>query len=284
MNTFLHEELLDRLPLYSERTKETLLERIGETTLQAEGVAEPPLSIVVRSRNNVAQLDGLFDDIAAQRYGSEPEIVVVDTESNDGSVGLARKRGATIVPVRQADFSYPKSLNAGFEAASHPWVFSFVDHSALLHRETLQVAARWNARPEVAAAYGTVFPNGNASRTELLAGALLLPSFIQKPAAPAQPKLGFMAANCLVARKDAWQEAGGFDEAYGAGGEDGALGEAFLAAGHTVMQDPALSVFHSHGLGPVKSAMQLAYWMRLSRPHAFSRERLARYRSELRES
>jgi len=47
------------------------------------------------------------------------------------------------------------------------------------------------------------------------------------------------------------------------------------------MQDPTMSVFHSHGLKLAKAAAQLKYWTTLNTPQAFSRQRLARFRPDL---
>lgn len=281
MSTLLHTELIERLPLRSQSIREAMLARISETMVAAKDLRDIPVSIVVRSRNNVAQLESLLNDIDIQSYNAEKEVVVVDTESSDGSRQLAKKLGATVVSLQQQTFSYPKALNAGFEAASNPWVFSFVDHSALTNSETLKVATHWNAHSDVAAAFGTVLPNANAKHNERWAAAAFLPSYFRTPAKAGQPRVGFMGANALTVRREAWEEVGKFDLAYGAGGKDGALGVAFLRAGHLVMQDPTLSVFHSHGVGPIDSLKQLLYWAALDKPQEFSRDKLATFRSDL---
>jgi GT2 family glycosyltransferase len=89
-----------------------------------------------------------------------------------------------------------------------------------------------------------------------------------------------MGANALVVNREAWSEVGGFDEAYGAGGEDGALGRAFLTAGHEVAFEPALAVHHTHGLGPINSLRQLWNWFHMGEPRDFKVADLS-YRTDM---
>lgn len=84
------------------------------------GLADPNVSVLIRSRNNAEQLEMLLDDVRAQNFDGEVEVVLVDTESSDGTVKVGKDFGATIVPVTQEGFNYPNALNRGFAAASHP--------------------------------------------------------------------------------------------------------------------------------------------------------------------
>lgn len=282
-NLLLHEENLLRIPLTGEYLRDGLAQRVGEVALATEGLQDPAVSVVIRSRNNASQLEGLLDDISSQDFDSEVEVVVVDTESTDGTVQVAKQFGATLVPTTQEGFNYPKALNLGFVAASHEWVFSFVDHSALTNTQILRTATRSQSEGDVAGVSGITFPNANATWVELTATAIDFPKRVRKPASTANKTgLGFLATNTSLINKNAWSEVGGFDESYGAGGEDGALAKAILDAGHKIIIDPAMSVYHSHGLGLVGGIRQLRYWQTIGKPHEFNRQQLAKYRRELR--
>lgn len=277
----LHPELIEQLPFNDQRIAIHLNRRVEEVLAETAGLADPNVSVVIRACNRAEQLEELLEDLRAQDFAGEIETIVVDTESSDSTKSVAKNVGATVLNITQADFNYPRALNLGFQAASHPWVFSLVDHSLLTHDHTLKVASRWNECADVAAVYGTVLPNGNASKTELLGAAAFTPSFVKQPAKAGKPGMGFMAANALTVRREAWEEAGGFDEAYGAGGEDTALGREFLERGYQVMRDPAMSTFHSHGVGPIAMAQQFLYWAKVARPYAFSRDALEAFRQDL---
>lgn len=280
----LYPELLEKMPLTGKYITSELAQRAGEVVLASQGVPDSDISVVIRSKNNVAQLSGLLDDLEKQSFEGGIELIVVDTESSDGTPLLAKSAGAEVLTISQADFSYPKALNIGFEAASNPWVLSLVDHSHLAHNQTLRIPARGALNPNVAAASGITLPNANASRTELVASALLLAKDMRRPAQlSAKTGMGTLAANASFIRRDAWEDAGGFDESYGAGGEDGALARKILSNGGDILIDPAMAVHHTHGLSLGDSLKQLRYWSELGRPRDFSQEKLAAYRPELRE-
>jgi len=284
MNHLLHEENLLRVPLTGERIREDLSIRAGEVALAAQGLQDPAVSVVIRSRNNANQLERLLSDVSAQDFAGEVEVVLVDTESTDGTVEIAKEFGATVVPIQQDDFNYPRALNLGFTAASHEWVFSFVDHSLMTNDQVLHIASRSQAEKDVAGVSGITFPNANATWVELTATAINFPKRVKQPASVAtKTGLGFLATNTSLINKAVWSEVGGFDESYGAGGEDGALAEAILRAGHNIVADPAMSVYHSHGLGLIDGIRQLRYWTSLGKPAAFDRQRLAKFRSDLRD-
>jgi GT2 family glycosyltransferase len=131
--------------------------------------------------------------------------------------------------------------------------------------------------------WGLNLPNANATATERLVIALAFPHRLHRPiysASKMEP--GILAANSSLYNKEAWRKVGGFDEAYGAGGEDSMLAAAVMRAGYHVIVDPAMSVHHTHGTGFVDSFKQLMYWQSLGKPRVFSRTRLADFRKELR--
>lgn len=281
MSRLLHEELLLQIPLTGEFVRDSLAERASEVMMSTNGLPDPNVSVLIRSRNNVDQLEMLLEDVRNQRFDGEVEVVLVDTESTDGTVQVGKDFGATIVPVAQHGFTYPNALNRGFAAASHPWVYSFVDHSLLSNDQILRIATRSGAQADVAGVSGITLPNANASWVERAATAVNFPNRVRKPASTASKLvLGFLATNASLISKEAWAEVGGFDEAYAAGGEDGAFAKAVLEAGHKIVVDPAMSVHHTHGLGLADSLRQFRYWTTLSKPQAFSQEKLAKFRKQ----
>lgn len=277
----LHPGRIERAPLTGELMADRLRARAQEVALHAAHRQDPDVSVVIRSRNNVQQLEELFHDFGKQAFDGEVEVVVVDTESRDGTKQLAKRMGATLVHITQEEFNYPKALNRGFVVASNPWVFSFVDHSALATNQVFRTATRWGHQTNVAGAWGMTLPNRNASRTELLGSAVLQRRWLKRKAhVTTDTGMGFMATNCALINRAAWQEVGGFDESYGAGGEDGAFGKALLAAGYEVAYEPALAVHHTHGLSLVNSIRQFRNWSQMGAPRDFEMAQLD-YRTDI---
>lgn len=281
-SVLLHEENLLRIPLVGQALTRWLKTRVIELLRAVEGVADPDITVVIRSRNNLEHLRRLLDDLSRQVFDGQIELLIVDTSSSDGSAELAEQAGHRLLAVSQEEYTHPRALNMGFSRARHPWIFSVVGHSSLSHIFTLKVATRCSTMDRTLGAAGVTLPNFNATNTERIGSVPVVANVLrQRTHAITKDGLGIFAMNTAIVSKKIWQDLGGFDTAYGAGGEDGALCRAALAAQYRVFADPAMSVYHSHGLGPLNSVRQLWHWAHMGKPRDFSVDRLQRYRTDL---
>jgi GT2 family glycosyltransferase len=288
----LHPENLLRVPVRGKQMAQNLERRVQEfrdqvSTLPAD--RSVGISILIRTKNDAGELGQLLDDIRAnQEYFAGPiQIVLVDTESTDDTVKIAKRYDkffeVTIVPIKQARFNYPLSLNVGFKAAKHGLVFTMVGHTALSNKLTLAAAGLYAQRKDYVGGFCYTMPNANASLTELLGFGFALPfSMISKPAKLLTKELmGMMGANCSVVRREVWEELGGYDLRFAAGGEDADFGRRAWKAGYKIMVDPVLTVHHTHGLGPIGNARQFLYWWKLGQPRGFDASKLEKFRPDL---
>lgn len=76
----------------------------------------PSVSVVVPVRDAADQLPGCLDALAAQEYGGEIEVLVVDGRSGDGTASVARGRAGVRV-LDNPRRSRPAAMNAGIAAA-----------------------------------------------------------------------------------------------------------------------------------------------------------------------
>lgn len=238
--------------------------------------SHPDISIVIRTRNNRPLIEGLFEDLHRQAFRGGVQIVLADTESSDGTVATARDLGrnlgleVVVVPVAQQNFSYPAGLNQAFDTADNPYILSLVGHERLSNTRTLDAAIRGSRSPNFGGAYGPALPNANSTRSERLGAIMLgIARMLKEPQRLVKPEVGALASDRAIVSRDVWRELGGYDVAYGAGGEDTDLARRMLAAGIDIVRDPVLTTHHTHGLGPVRSLVQLIEWYRISRPHEF---------------
>jgi glycosyltransferase involved in cell wall biosynthesis len=74
-----------------------------------------PLSVAIITRNAEAELDACLASIAFA-----DEVVVVDSGSSDGTIGLAARHGARVIQKEWLGFGPQKQF--AVEAASHDWV------------------------------------------------------------------------------------------------------------------------------------------------------------------
>lgn len=260
MDFLLHKENFARILLNGSRIQGWLQGRAAQIHEATTGLADPDVSIVIRSRNDGKHIRRLFDDIQAQIFDGKVEVIMVDTQSRDDTAEYARSQGAKIVTISQEDFSYPGALNAGFRAASHPWVLTLVGHSSLTSRMFLKSLTYWAHKDKnVGGIYGLPMANWNASRWERLEN-IIAPSVWKEPAAVQQLSIGIMGANCSMVKRETWKQLGGYDERYAGGGEDRAFAQTMLNHGVGIVREPLCSVFHSHGLSVGNSVRQWLHW------------------------
>ena len=242
-----------------------------------------PISLVIRAWNEAPKLKALLEAIAAQDYTGSVELVVVDCGSTDGTLSIAKSAKAKIVHLAQAEFSYPKSLNIGIEAASNEVVAEMVAHALPIDKAWLSSGVRHLGDPSVAGVYAPVKAVPKASPAER---ALYDPGYkwakLQGVQEITKPGIGVFGATNIVLRRSLWEQHP-FDERYGAGGEDGEWATWVLEHGYKIICDPAFAVYHSHGLGSAGMAKQMAYWSSLGQPRSFNQEKLKEFRPDLTE-
>jgi GT2 family glycosyltransferase len=279
----LHPELLETVPFGNSRTTKLLNQRISDTLLD-DPRSDPNISLVVRVFNEAAKLEKLFEDIDKQLYSGEVQVIVVDNCSRDRSAEVAKCHGAEVVMLPRSEFTYPRSMNLGVEAASHDLVFLTVAHVRLSNIHNLHAGARHFSRNDnTAGAFGTCLPAEGASYLERWAAAGDPTLFLARPAKPIKKcGLGTLGATGAMISKRVWTELGRFDERYQAGGEDTALAKSMLKAGYRVVQEPAMTVHHSHGLGFKDSVKQYINQRATRAPTQLDEQRLMARRPDLR--
>lgn len=246
--------------LNGRRIQNWIQTRTGAIFAATKTLQDPDVSIVIRSRNDEEHIRELLSDIRAQIFNGAVEIILVDTESRDNTVAYAQAQGAHVISIKQADFSYPKALNLGFQAARHTWVVTLVGHSSLSNRLFLKQLTYWsNKERSLGGIYGLPLANWNASRWERLEN-IIAPRVWKNPSVMSKLSIGIMGANCSIVKRSVWQSLGGYDERYAAGGEDRAFAKSMLDKEIHIVREPLCSVFHSHGLSMQHSIQQWLHW------------------------
>lgn len=285
VNLLLHEENFGRIPLAGEWMRHKLAARAAEIATATTALPDPDISIVIRSRNDGAYVRQWFEDIRAQQFGGDVEVIFVDTESTDETPEYARSQGARVITVKQADFTYPRALNLGFEAAKHPWVLTTVGHASLSNRMMFKSLTYWSQNPQVAGVYCWPMSNWNGTFWDHLTVTLSVAPTLRKPVVQQAAKQGSLGANGAFVRRDVWQKLGGFDERFAGGGEDTELARAIAAAGYLLVREPLCSVLHSHSLNFVDTIKQLWHWYQIgkAKPQSFDAEEVHARRPDLRQ-
>lgn len=229
----------------------------------------PAVSVVIRTRNDEAQLESLFEDFANQVGSTDTQYIVVDTNSTDRTADVARSNGASVVSISQTEFSYPEALNRGFERAENPVVFSTVGHVALATNVLIAAGASHFSDRKVGGVFVPPLPASWASATENVMS-LGNAGFIGKAKPIKRAGLGVMGATNAMFNREAWEELDNFDLKFAAGGEDTELARTMIDAGYSIMREPLVSVHHAHGLKLANYARQFKHWLHVAgKPGAF---------------
>lgn len=76
-------------------------------------------SVVIRTYNEERYLERLIDGVLQQEMEDHDiEIVIVDSGSTDGTLGIAEKRKCRITHIKKNDFTFGRSLNVGCDFAN----------------------------------------------------------------------------------------------------------------------------------------------------------------------
>lgn len=242
--------------------------------------SKPTISIIIRTLNEAAKLRLLLEALRKQTYESPVEIIVVDNESTDGTVTVAKGFGAKNITIARDEFTYPKSMNLGIKEATGDLVVLTVGHVLPVSKNWLSNGAKHFTRPKVAGVYSYRLPNKNAKPTERL---LYWIAFYHKKIKGVHEikKVGmgtFIATNIMI-RKNLWGKHC-FDESYEQGGEDTMWANWAIKNGYEIIYDPSFAVYHSHGLSLLGIIKENLYYKNLKNKDKFDRDKLS-YRKDL---
>lgn len=110
-------------------------------------------SIVIRAYNEAEHLGRLFEGIQSQTL-REPEVILVDSGSRDGTLQIAEQNGARIVRIMPEEFSFGRSLNLGIAAARGEYVVIASAHVRPVYPDWLECLLRPFGDLEIALVYG----------------------------------------------------------------------------------------------------------------------------------
>lgn len=240
------------------------------------------ISLIIRTLNEQEQLSLLLSDLLKQNYHREHlQIIVVDNQSSDNTVPIAKNFGCQVINIPRDEFTYPRSLNLGVKHAKHEIVILTVGHARLFQPDWLATSEKTFQDPQIAGLYSPILPLTKSSLVEKL---FYWPGYMQAklrgPYLIRHRLMGVLGATNCAIRKSLWDKHQ-FDESYEAGGEDGEWAAWVMEQGFAICCDWRFSVRHSHGLNLKGLKQQIGYWSELSQPKKFSREELLRFRHDL---
>jgi len=190
-------------------------------------------SAIVRAKDEAATIERTLSLLRAQTV--QPEIIVVDSGSSDGTVEIAKRWCDRLVEIEPWEFSYGRGLNIGARAASAPFHFAVSAHCFPERRDWIERSLAHYRDERVAATCGSDY---FADRTPITA-----PFFQDAAHARSDPHWGF-SNHASGWRASVWEQFP-FDEELDYA-EDREWAIRVTAAGWLIVIDPALFVDISH--------------------------------------
>lgn len=230
-------------------------------------------SIVIRTKNEERWIGLTLKRLREQTY-RDFEIIIVDSGSQDDTLRIARKFPVRIFQISPSEFSYPYALNYGIQrTTSNRYIVIISAHSIPISQTWLQDGLEnFHAYQNVAGVYGFLKPLPSSSFADrvIMNGSNFFWWVLnrQQRFVVRQAGMGVLGFTNAIIRRDLWNQRP-FNEAYGAGGEDGEWAAYWLQCGYIAVKDWRFTVHHSHNLGFLGWYRQFRYWKSLDRPAPF---------------
>jgi rhamnosyltransferase len=179
------------------------------------------------------------------------QVLIIDSESVDGTPRLAEACGFRIHSIRRSEFNHGRTRQIGAEMLSEADILVYLTQDAI--PETVESIATLVAafgNPQIAVAYGRQLPRRNAGAIEAHSRFFNYPDQSSIKDIRARERHGFktiFVSNSFAAyRRRALLEVGGFPTNV-IFGEDTVTAARLLCAGYKVAYVAGARVYHSHG-------------------------------------
>lgn len=182
---------------------------------------------------------------------AQPEqVLIVDSESTDGTVELARSAGFQVCSVKRAQFNHGATRQMGAEMLASAEILIYMTQDAVLTSpNALKNLMSVFSDPHVGAACGRQLPRLGAGPIESHARSFNYPATSEVRSLASRAQLGiktaFLSDSLAAYRRSALQQVGGFPRNV-IFGEDMVTAARLLLAGYKVAYVAEACAYHSH--------------------------------------
>ncbi len=216
---------------------------------------KPRVSLIIPTLNAEPFVQRLMSSLGEQTLPAS-EIIVMDSQSDDGSAARFRDLGAQVHTVERATFHHASVRNAGARLASGD-VLVFMTQDALpRHPEWLEHLTRPLADGTAAASFARQAPRQTATPLEGFARTTNYPAQSRVVGKDDIARSGvrafFFSNSCSAVRRDVFECLGGFP-GHTIMSEDMLFAAALLKTGHRIAYVAEAVVEHSHDYGAAQT-------------------------------
>lgn len=218
-------------------------------------MTSPSISVVIPTLDAADEIEPLLDSLEAQSL-RPIEIIVVDSESIDGTLLLAERRSlVNAVGIKKADFNHGSTRHMAFAMTRGEFVCFLTQDAIPINADYLaNIVDPMLGDPGIAMVSGRQLPKADARRFERLVRHFNYPLEPNVRSIDDVERLGikafFASDACSAYRRSAYFETGGFSAVNT--NEDMLMAAKLIACGWKVAYEPTAAVFHSHNLTPAE--------------------------------
>jgi GT2 family glycosyltransferase len=203
------------------------------------GDLKSKISAVILSYNRCEELRRTLAHMSA--LPERPELIVVDNASTDATASMVRKDFPEVRLLISPRNIGGAARNLGVRAAATPYV-AFCDDDSWWHAGSLHKAVQiLDRHPRVAALCARILLGPDEREDPICK--IMASSPLDSNGLPGKALLGFVAC-AAVLRRDAYLEAGGYEERFFVGGEEALLSLDLAVSGWSVVYIADLVAHH----------------------------------------
>lgn len=210
------------------------------------------ISVIIPTLNAQYYIEDLIDALKAQLHVGEIELIIADSESEDATVDIARRKGATVISVKRSEFDHGGTRNIAWRA-SHGDIICFMTQDAIPTDEYYLYMLTRNLTcenfPELKMVSGRQIAREEANIVEALTRDFNYPEGAFFRTKEDIPRLGiktyFFSDACAAYKREILEEMGGFEEPI-LTNEDMLMAARVINKGYTIGYEGMAMVFHSH--------------------------------------
>ena len=251
-------------------------------------------SIIIRAKNEERYLEQVLLMLKKQTYKNF-EIVIVDDNSTDKTVEIAKKYNCKIVKIPEGKFTYPYACNLGIRESIGEYIVFLSGHSIPINTKWLENGLNNFKYEKVAGVFGYPLMHYGVSQFQNIMYFLSrefakrrfiinnvknmklgrfstyfhiflfqwFPKIIVK-----KMKIGALGFTNAIIRRDLWEKYN-INEKFAGGGEDHDWARHWVAKGFVIVHDPNFKVYHSHNHGLIGWAKQFWGWIKMKKEIEF---------------
>ena len=212
---------------------------------------QPSVSVIIPTLNAAGYLPNLLKILKNQSV-KPAEILIVDSQSDDDTVAIAREYQTTVLEIKRDDFDHGGTRNWAARQVSGDYLV-FLSQDAVPTDEHLieNLLHSFEKEASIAAAYARQLPCENADRIESLTRLYNYPDDSCVKSLTDIGRYGiktfFFSDVCSIYRRTTFEELGGFESPI-LTNEDMLMAYRLMQVGYKTCYQTEAKVYHSHNL------------------------------------